>query len=179
LRNWRHGNGATRAPASRSASAFPLWNDGSIAVEMSRMIRSACCVFRKRRGDAGEQTSMTPALRQALLAQYNAHKGWSASLIHDNLAALAKTRAELRPVPSSRNGSAIPGRTRPDQTATDDDGTVAGLGVRRQSPLAGAYRWWVGISVRSRSPASHCRRRCEPEAEDPRLAATSASAAIC
>ena len=134
---------------------------------------------RKRRGDAGEQTSMTPALRQALLAQYNAHKGWSASLIHDNLAALAKTRAELRPVPSSRNGSAIPGRTRPDQTATDDDGTVAGLGVRRQSPLAGAYRWWVGISVRSRSPASHCRRRCEPEAEDPRLAATSASAAIC
>ena len=43
---------------------------------------------------------MTPKLRQALLAQYNAHKSWSAQLHHDNLAALAETRSELRPVPS-------------------------------------------------------------------------------
>ena len=43
---------------------------------------------------------MTPALRQALLAQYAAHKSWSAQLHHDNLVALAETRPELRPVPS-------------------------------------------------------------------------------
>ena len=43
---------------------------------------------------------MTPKLRQALLAQYNAHKSWSAQLHHDNLAALAETRPELQPVPS-------------------------------------------------------------------------------
>jgi len=55
---------------------------------------------RKRRRDAGEQASMTPPLRQALLAQYAAHKSWSAQLHHDNLVALAETRPELRPVPS-------------------------------------------------------------------------------
>ena len=52
-------------------------------------------------------------------------------------------------------------------------------GVRPQRLLAGADRWRAGISVRSRSRACHYRRRCEPEAEDPPLAATSASAAIC
>jgi len=52
-------------------------------------------------------------------------------------------------------------------------------GVRPQPLLAGADRWRAGISVRSRSRACHYRRRCEPEAEDPPLAATSASAAIC
>src|SRR3954447_7771360 len=43
---------------------------------------------------------MTMPLRQTLLAQYDAHKGWSAQLHHDNLAALAETRPELQPVPS-------------------------------------------------------------------------------
>ena len=52
-------------------------------------------------------------------------------------------------------------------------------GVRPQRLLAGADRWRAGISVRSRSRRAHYRRRCEPEAEDPPLAATSASAAIC
>ena len=55
---------------------------------------------RKRRQDAGEQVSMTTPLRQALLAQYDAHKSWGAQLHHDNLVALAETRSELRPVPS-------------------------------------------------------------------------------
>src|SRR5208282_2477378 len=55
---------------------------------------------RKRRQDAGEQPSMSMPLRQALLAQYAAHKSWSAQLHHDNLLALAETRSELRPVPS-------------------------------------------------------------------------------
>ena len=43
---------------------------------------------------------MTTSLRQALLAQYDAHKSWSAQLHHANLVALAETRAELRPAPS-------------------------------------------------------------------------------
>ena len=55
---------------------------------------------RKRRQDAGVQASMTQPLRQALLAQYSAHKSWSAQLHHGNLVALAETRSELRPVPS-------------------------------------------------------------------------------
>jgi putative transposase len=55
---------------------------------------------RKRRQDAGEQASMTLPLRQSLLAQYAAHKSWSAQLHHDNLLALAESRRELRPVPS-------------------------------------------------------------------------------
>ena len=50
---------------------------------------------RAERRDAGSMP-----LRQALLAQYDAHKSWSAKLHHDNLAALAETRSELRPVPS-------------------------------------------------------------------------------
>src|SRR5208283_2368720 len=52
-------------------------------------------------------------------------------------------------------------------------------GVRPQPLLGGADRWRAGISVRSRCRACRYRRRCEPEAEDPPLAATSASAAIC
>ena len=47
---------------------------------------------------AGE--AMGEALRQALLAQYAAHKSWSIQLHYDNLVALARTRPELAPVPS-------------------------------------------------------------------------------
>jgi len=55
---------------------------------------------RKRRADAGQQPAMTDAVRQAVLAQYAAHKAWSARLHHDNLIALSDNRGELRPVPS-------------------------------------------------------------------------------
>lgn len=55
---------------------------------------------RKRRSDAGTQSAMTTAARQALMAQYAAHKSWSAQLHCDNLAALAKTQAELGAPPS-------------------------------------------------------------------------------
>ncbi len=43
---------------------------------------------------------MSDAVRQAVLAQYAAHKSWSVQLHHDNLAALAGTRPDLKPVPS-------------------------------------------------------------------------------
>jgi putative transposase len=55
---------------------------------------------RKVRTDAGRQAAMGAALRAAVLAQYAAHKSWSARLHHDNLVALAEKQPELRPVPS-------------------------------------------------------------------------------
>jgi putative transposase len=55
---------------------------------------------RKRRSDAGRQSSMSGAVREALLAQYAAHKSWSAKLHFDNLVALAEKRLDIRPVPS-------------------------------------------------------------------------------
>ena len=52
------------------------------------------------RANAGQQHAVSDAVRQAVLAQYAAHKGWSVQLHHDNLVALAETQPELRPVPS-------------------------------------------------------------------------------
>ena len=48
---------------------------------------------RKVRADAGQQLAMSDAVRQAVLAQYAAHKSWSVQLHHDNLVALAETQA--------------------------------------------------------------------------------------
>jgi hypothetical protein len=47
-----------------------------------------------------EMGDLFDAVRQAVLAQYAAHKGWSAKLHHDNLVALAETKPDLKPVPS-------------------------------------------------------------------------------
>ena len=55
---------------------------------------------RKLRTDAGQQPAMSEAVRQAVLAQYAAHKSWSIQLHHDNLVALAETRSDLKPAPS-------------------------------------------------------------------------------
>jgi putative transposase len=93
-REWRHPS--TGAPVHFGVSTLERWyyqsrNERHDPVSVLR---------RKRRQDAGEQVSMTIPLRQALLAQYDAHKGWSAQLHHDNLVALAETRSELRPMPS-------------------------------------------------------------------------------
>ena len=54
---------------------------------------------RKLRTDAGQQPAVSEAVRQVVLAQYAAHKSWSVQLHHDNLVALAETRADLRPLP--------------------------------------------------------------------------------
>ena len=93
-REWRHPG--TGAPVRFGVSTLERWyyrarNEQQDPVSVLR---------RKRRQDAGEQASMTTPLRQALRAQYDAHKSWSAQLHRDNLAALAETRSELRPVPS-------------------------------------------------------------------------------
>ncbi len=55
---------------------------------------------RKIRKDSGQQGSMGDPLRQALLAQYAAHKSWSVQLHYDNLVALATTIPEVGAPPS-------------------------------------------------------------------------------
>jgi putative transposase len=55
---------------------------------------------RKLRADAGRQPAMSGAVRQAITAQYAAHKSWSARLHHDNLLASAESNHDLNPVPS-------------------------------------------------------------------------------
>jgi len=94
-REWRHPS--TGAPLRFGVSTLERWyyksrNEQNDPVSVLR---------RKRRGDAGAQDSMTPALREALLVQYHAHKSWSAQLHHDNLVALAETNRALQPVPST------------------------------------------------------------------------------
>jgi len=122
-REWRHPS--TGAPVRFGVSTLERWfyrarNEKQDPVSVLR---------RKRRGDAGAQVSMTPALRQALLDQYGAHKSWSAQLHRDNLAALAETRPDLRPVPSYttvRRFLAASGLTkRRVVTTRQTDGTLA------------------------------------------------------
>ena len=52
------------------------------------------------RMDAGLQHAVSDAVRQTVLAQYAAHKGWSIQLHHDNLVALAESEPGLKPAPS-------------------------------------------------------------------------------
>ena len=53
---------------------------------------------RKLRTDAGQQPAMSDAVRQAVLAQYAAHKSWSIQLHHDNLVALAEGIVRLNSI---------------------------------------------------------------------------------
>lgn len=55
---------------------------------------------RKVRKDFGQQVAMAEPVKQALLSQYAAHKGWSVQLHHDNLVALAEARVEMGTPPS-------------------------------------------------------------------------------
>ena len=58
-------------------------------------------VLRRRvRKDLGQQPSMPDELRQALFAQYEAHKSWSYQLHADNLAALVAATPAIGPMPS-------------------------------------------------------------------------------
>ena len=55
---------------------------------------------RKRRTDAGRGRRLSPALIQALDAQYRGHTGWTMQLHYDNLLALAEEEPVLGTVPS-------------------------------------------------------------------------------
>jgi len=91
---WRHPT--TGAPVRFGFSTIERWYYRALR-ERSDPVG---VLRRKRRADAGGQPSMSDAVRQAVLAQYGAHKSWSAQLHHDNLVALAETRPDLKPVPS-------------------------------------------------------------------------------
>ena len=81
-REWRHPS--TGAPVRFGVSTLERW----LYRARGEQHDPVGVLRRKRRGDAGAQGSMTPALREALLEQYAAHKSWSAQLHRDNLAAV-------------------------------------------------------------------------------------------
>ena len=93
-REWRHP--ATGAPVRFGLSTIERWYYRALKERHDPV----AVLRRKRRQDAGQQAAMGEALRQALLAQYAAHKSWSVKLHWDNLVALAEARLELQPVPS-------------------------------------------------------------------------------
>ncbi len=55
---------------------------------------------KKPRKDLGQHPAMPDPLRQALLAQYRDHRGWSGRLHYDNLRERVKADAKLGPLPS-------------------------------------------------------------------------------
>ncbi len=93
-RIWRHPT--TDQPTRFGFSTIERWYYRALK-ERSDPVGS---LRRKLRADAGQQPAMSNAVRQAVLAQYAAHKSWSAQLHHDNLVALAENRSDLKPVPS-------------------------------------------------------------------------------
>ena len=93
-RTWRHPT--TGEPARFGVSTIERWY-----YLAARERRDPVTVLRRKiRKDAGRQDSMGGGVKAALLAQFAAHKAWSAQLHHDNLVALAEARSEVGPVPS-------------------------------------------------------------------------------
>jgi putative transposase len=76
-RSWRHPS--TGEPTSFGVSTIERW------LSEARKAREdpVSALRRKIRSDCGQQASMGDAIRQALLAQYAAHKGWSYQLHYD------------------------------------------------------------------------------------------------
>jgi putative transposase len=93
-REWRHPT--TGAPVRFGASTIERWYYRALRARQDPV----GALRRRRRQDAGRQTALSDRLRQALLAQYAAHKSWSAQLHHDNLAALVERRPDLGRAPS-------------------------------------------------------------------------------
>ena len=93
-RTWQHPT--TNEPVRFGFSTIERWYYRALR-ERTDPVGS---LRRKLRVDAGQQYAITDAVRQAVLAQYAAHKGWSVQLHHDNLVALAQTQPDLKPVPS-------------------------------------------------------------------------------
>jgi transposase InsO family protein len=88
-REWRHP--ITGEPARFGLSTIERWYYQAV-----RERHDPVSVLRKKvRKDAGQQAAMADPVRQALLGQYAAHKGWSVQLHYDNLVALAKVKSEV------------------------------------------------------------------------------------
>lgn len=93
-REWRHP--VTGEPVRFGVSTIERWYYQA----RKERLDPVGVLRRKVRKDAGSQAAMGQAARQAVLAQYAAHKNWSVQLHHDNLGALAEKKPELAPLPS-------------------------------------------------------------------------------
>ena len=93
-RAWRHPT--TGEPTRFGFSTIERWYYQALKENRDPV----AVLRRKRRADAGQQPAMSEALREALIAQYAAHKSWSVQLHRDNLVALAESSPDLKPVPS-------------------------------------------------------------------------------
>jgi transposase InsO family protein len=93
-RAWRHPT--TGEPTCFGFSTIERWYYRALKAKRDPV----AVLHRKLRADAGQQPAMSGALREALIAQYAAHKSWSVQLHHDNLVALAESNPTLKPVPS-------------------------------------------------------------------------------
>jgi transposase InsO family protein len=93
-RTWQH---PTRGEATRFArSTVERWYYQARNARLDPVAR----LRRRVRRDAGEQPSMSAALRDALRAQYEAHRSWSYQLHRDNLRALTAGHPAFGPLPS-------------------------------------------------------------------------------
>ncbi len=93
-RTWRHPT--TGEPARFGLSTIERWYYQAL-----RERHDPVSVLRRKvRKDAGQHVAIAEPVKQALLAQYAAHKGWSVQLHHDNLVALAAARPEVGAPPS-------------------------------------------------------------------------------
>jgi putative transposase len=84
-RVWRHPT--TGEPTRFGFSTIERWYYRALKENRDPV----AVLHRKLRADAGQQPAMSGALREALIAQYAAHKSWSVQLHHDNLVALAES----------------------------------------------------------------------------------------
>jgi transposase InsO family protein len=93
-RAWRHP--VTAQPTRFGISTIERWY-----YQAKRAGADPVGVLRKRiRRDSGRQPAVGESLRQALHAQYAAHKSWSIQLHYDNVRVLAEREAALGPLPS-------------------------------------------------------------------------------
>ncbi len=93
-RTWRHPT--TGEPAHFGVSTIERWYYQAL-----RERHDPVSALRKQvRKDAGQHVAMPEPVKQALLAQYAAHKGWSVQLHFDNLVALAEASPEVGAPPS-------------------------------------------------------------------------------
>lgn len=90
-RTWQHPT--TGEPVRFGFSTIERWYYRAVAERTDPV----GVLRRKVRCNAGQQHTVSDAVRRAVLAQYAAHKGWSVQLHHDNLVALAETQPDLKP----------------------------------------------------------------------------------
>jgi transposase InsO family protein len=91
---WRHPR--TGEPTRFGVSTIERW----FYLARGAKADPVAALRRRIRKDCGRQVALGERLKQALVAQYGDHRGWSYQLHADNLAALVAEDAGLGPVPS-------------------------------------------------------------------------------